>query len=142
MSQAPGLVILEGWCIGVPAQTAAQLRIPANELERSGDADARWRNWVNARLEAEYTHVWRQLDRLVMLQAPGFDVVRRWRDEQEQALRRRKAPHALSVTALQRFLDHIEKHDRVWVSRRIDLARHWKTAHPFNPDDALAWERT
>ncbi|MEZ5463774.1 MAG: allantoinase PuuE [Lysobacteraceae bacterium] len=32
--------------------------------------------------------------------------------------------------ALQRFLDHIEKHDRVWVTRRIDIARHWKARHP------------
>ena len=32
--------------------------------------------------------------------------------------------------ALQRFLDHIERHDRVWVTRRIDIARHWKARHP------------
>ena len=32
--------------------------------------------------------------------------------------------------ALQRFLDHIEKHDRVWVTRRIDIARHWHEHHP------------
>jgi putative urate catabolism protein len=42
--------------------------------------------------------------------------------------------------ALQRFLDHIEQHDRVWVARRIDIARHWKRIHPFNPDSAFAWE--
>jgi allantoinase len=35
------------------------------------------------------------------------------------------------IIALQRFLDHIEKHDRVWVCRRIDVARHWKAAHPM-----------
>lgn len=35
--------------------------------------------------------------------------------------------------ALQRFLDHIEKHDRVWVCRRIDVARHWIAHHPYNP---------
>ncbi|NMG70346.1 allantoinase, partial [Azoarcus communis SWub3 = DSM 12120] len=35
--------------------------------------------------------------------------------------------------ALQRFLDHIEKHDRVWVCRRVDVARHWITEHPYNP---------
>jgi putative urate catabolism protein len=35
------------------------------------------------------------------------------------------------IVALQRFLDHVEKHDRVWVCRRIDIARHWKTVHPF-----------
>lgn len=32
---------------------------------------------------------------------------------------------------LQRFLDHVEKHDRVWVTRRIDIARHWRSRHPF-----------
>lgn len=31
---------------------------------------------------------------------------------------------------LQRFLDHIERHDRVWVTRRIDIARHWIEHHP------------
>ncbi|MBP8133934.1 MAG: allantoinase PuuE [Zoogloea sp.] len=35
--------------------------------------------------------------------------------------------------ALQRFLDHIEKHDRVWVCRRVDIARHWIEHHPFSP---------
>ncbi len=35
--------------------------------------------------------------------------------------------------ALQRFLDHIEKHDRVWVCRRVDIARHWIARHPFSP---------
>jgi putative urate catabolism protein len=34
------------------------------------------------------------------------------------------------IGALQRFLDHIERHDRVWVCRRIDIARHWKSVHP------------
>jgi putative urate catabolism protein len=33
--------------------------------------------------------------------------------------------------ALQRFLDHIEGHDRVWVCRRLDIARHWQATHPF-----------
>lgn len=32
---------------------------------------------------------------------------------------------------LQRFLDHIEAHDRVWVTRRVDIARHWAECHPF-----------
>lgn len=32
--------------------------------------------------------------------------------------------------ALQRFLDHIEAHDRVWVTRRVDIARHWAQHHP------------
>jgi len=34
------------------------------------------------------------------------------------------------ITALQRFLDHIQSHDKVWVARRLDIARHWKATHP------------
>jgi putative urate catabolism protein len=35
------------------------------------------------------------------------------------------------LRGLQRFLDHIEKHDHVWVCRRIDIARHWREHHSF-----------
>jgi allantoinase len=35
------------------------------------------------------------------------------------------------ITALQRFLDHIGQHEGVWVCRRVDIARHWKQAHPL-----------
>jgi allantoinase len=31
---------------------------------------------------------------------------------------------------LQRFLDHVQGHDRVWICRRIDIARHWIDRHP------------
>ncbi|MCP1674028.1 putative urate catabolism protein [Natronocella acetinitrilica] len=33
---------------------------------------------------------------------------------------------------LQRFLDHLEAHDRVWIARRVDIARHWVEHHPFD----------
>jgi putative urate catabolism protein len=35
------------------------------------------------------------------------------------------------IGSLQRFLDHVGQHDKVWVCRRIDIARHWKQTHPF-----------
>ena len=34
------------------------------------------------------------------------------------------------MKALQRFLDHLQSHDKVWICRRLDIARHWKTVHP------------
>jgi len=34
------------------------------------------------------------------------------------------------MRGLQRFLDHIQSHDRVWICRRLDIARHWKQTHP------------
>ena len=44
------------------------------------------------------------------------------------------------MRALQRFLDHVQAHERVWVCRRIDIARHWKAAHPFDAATAFVWE--
>jgi len=32
--------------------------------------------------------------------------------------------------ALQRFLDHVQQHEDVWICRRIDIARHWIARHP------------
>lgn len=32
--------------------------------------------------------------------------------------------------ALQRFLDHVQRHDRVWIARRVDIAKHWHERHP------------
>jgi allantoinase len=31
---------------------------------------------------------------------------------------------------LQRFLDYAQQHERVWIARRIDIARHWVQRHP------------
>ncbi|MBO3670968.1 allantoinase PuuE [Acinetobacter soli] len=33
--------------------------------------------------------------------------------------------------ALQRFLDYVQSHDRVWICRRNDIAKHWYTQHPY-----------
>ncbi len=35
------------------------------------------------------------------------------------------------IVALQKFLDHIQQHEHVWICRRIDIARHWQHVHPF-----------
>jgi len=34
------------------------------------------------------------------------------------------------ISALQRFLDHVQQHDKVWICRRIDIAQHWAAMHP------------
>jgi putative urate catabolism protein len=44
------------------------------------------------------------------------------------------------LRALQRFLDHVQRHERVWIARRVDIARHWKQVHPFDPARAFVWE--
>ncbi|MEU6585313.1 allantoinase PuuE [Nocardia sp. NPDC046763] len=32
--------------------------------------------------------------------------------------------------ALERFLDYVQSHEKVWLARRIDIAEHWRTVHP------------
>lgn len=34
---------------------------------------------------------------------------------------------------LKRFVEYIKGFDKVWVPRRIDIARHWAQAHPYKP---------
>lgn len=33
---------------------------------------------------------------------------------------------------LKRFLDYIRGFERVWIARRIDIARHWASEHPYH----------
>ncbi len=33
--------------------------------------------------------------------------------------------------ALQKFLDYVQSHERVWICRRIDIAEHWQKVHPY-----------
>jgi putative urate catabolism protein len=35
------------------------------------------------------------------------------------------------AAALARFLDYVQQHNHVWVARRIDIANHWHSWHPF-----------
>lgn len=33
------------------------------------------------------------------------------------------------IAALQRFLDYVQGHDKVWLCKRVDIARHWHENH-------------
>ena len=35
------------------------------------------------------------------------------------------------LAALAHFLDHVQSHERVWICRRVEIARHWIARHPF-----------
>jgi OHCU decarboxylase len=37
------------------------------------------------------------------------------------------------AAALKRFVDYVRSHDKVWLARRIDIARHWRETHPHVP---------
>ncbi|TAM08814.1 MAG: kinase [Rhodanobacter sp.] len=111
VARPPQLVIVEGWALGVRPQLQSALETPVNELERREDIDGRWRHWVNKQLRG-YQPLWRKFDALIVLQAPSWNVVRRWRGETEQALIARHAPLAMDAPTLARFLQHFERLSR------------------------------
>ena len=39
------------------------------------------------------------------------------------------------TAGLERFLDHVARHDAVWVATRADIARHWRKQFP--PDGLI-----
>ncbi len=42
----------------------------------------------------------------------------------------RLAGRPARTRALERFLDHVQSHDSVWLARRIEIAEHWRRVHP------------
>ncbi|MBD8594833.1 MULTISPECIES: allantoinase PuuE [unclassified Pseudomonas] len=35
------------------------------------------------------------------------------------------------LASLKRFIDYVQSHEQVWCARRVDIARHWQTVHPY-----------
>jgi putative urate catabolism protein len=64
----------------------------------------------------------------------AFDVL--WREGETSpkmmsvGLHMRLAGRPGRFAGLQRFLDHVQRHEGVWICRRIDIARHWRERFP------------
>lgn len=101
--QTLNILIVEGWCLGVAAQTEAELATPVNKLEATADVDGRWRRYVNQQLAGPYAEYWRLLTPLIWLQAPDWDSVCSWRARQEQKLWQSRGK-GMSEAELVRFM--------------------------------------
>jgi D-glycerate 3-kinase len=128
------LLIFEGWCVGARTEPESALAEPINDLERRDDADAIWRTYANEAL-ARYQPLFARIDRLALLAAPGFEVVRAWRGQQEEELRA-GSPEGEAVmddAAIDRFIEHYERLTRYILAEmparadltlRLDAERH------------------
>lgn len=107
------LVILEGWCLKVPAQDEPELLVPLNSLERNEDPGGTWRQWANTSLREDYPPLWTLIQRMLFLQAPGFELVPQWRWQQECTL---QAAHpqrrAMTRPQVERFVQFFERVSR------------------------------
>lgn len=124
------VVLFEGWCVGAAPQDLEALAQPINDLERDLDPGGVWRTYANAALAGPYWDLFSTLGMLVLLQAPGFEVVLDWRIEQERKLRERlareggDASRVMSDAQVEAFIRHYERLTR-WIleemPRRADI---------------------
>lgn len=112
--QAPvDVIVLEGWCLAVPAQPAEALHAPLNTLEEQEDPAGHWRRHVNAQIESEYEPLYAAIDYLIMLKAPDFAKVFEWRQNQEDKLAAQQGAgqgsRIMDRDQLRRFIQHYER---------------------------------
>jgi D-glycerate 3-kinase len=112
------VVILEGWCMGTPAQSDEALHAPVNDLEAKEDPDGSWRRYVNRQIRERYLTLYDLMDIWIMLQAPSFECVYGWRREQETRLAESlleqdrgvySKTRVMSDRQLSRFVQHYQR---------------------------------
>jgi len=112
-----GLIVVEGWCLGAKPESTEKLIQPINSLEENDDRDGIWRAYVNRALQNDYPPLFALVDELIMLQAPAFDTVFKWRLEQEQKMVKRLEKEGINcgsgVMSEQQILRFISYFQRV-----------------------------
>ncbi|WDE04203.1 kinase [Thalassomonas viridans] len=122
------IILFEGWCWGTPPQQENELWFPVNALEQEQDPEGIWRKFVNHQLALFYQPLYRHMDLWLMLKAPSFDCVYRWRLEQEQKLRQKLAGTSnqhtgMTETEIAGFIQHFQRltqHSLVSLPDRVD----------------------
>ncbi len=65
----------------------------------------------------------------------GFDMLYKEGAKQPKmmsvGLHMRLIGHPARAVGLERLLDHMLKHEGVWITRRVDIAKHWMATHPY-----------
>jgi D-glycerate 3-kinase len=115
------VLILEGWFVGARPERDAALDMPVNSLERCEDPRGDWRRYANRALGGDYQRLFARIDILVLLAAPGFDVVCGWRTQQEQELRA-LGRGGMDDAQIARFIQHYERLTRHILAEMPDRA--------------------
>jgi D-glycerate 3-kinase len=123
------LVIFEGWCVGARPQLAEDLIKPVNRLEAEEDPNGGWRRFVNEALGGAYQQLFDCMDMLVLMAAPNWDTILRWRVQQEHELRATnpEGSGVMDDRSVARFVSHFERltrHILAEMPERADLVLH------------------
>lgn len=108
------VVLFEGWCWGAEPQETTALALAVNELEHNEDGLGVWREYSNAALRNHYVPLQKLMNYWVMLKAPNFDCVVKWRIEQEAKLRKMQSDLAqaqglMNDEEIVRFVSYFER---------------------------------
>lgn len=119
----PEAILIDAWCLGaLPVPPSP----PLNAVEEE-DTNGAWREIQNEFLRTCYAEWFVEFDAIVFLQAPSWEVVRRWRGQQEVTLRGRPLT-AAEEAWIDRFIQHYER-----ITRSMIAGGHSAT-HVFQPD--------
>ena len=119
LSGPVGLIILEGWCVGAKPQSDEALETAINRLEQQEDTQGLWRVYSNNALAGTYQRLFEMSDSLVMLRAPSFDSIFKWRLEQE----RKMSMPLMDEAEILRFIQHYQRlteHCLLEIPKRAD----------------------
>ena len=100
----PEAILVDAWCLGALPPAPG----PALNAVEAEDVDGVWRAKQAEFLRTAYADWFDSFDAIIYLRAPDWDVVRRWRGQQEVSLRRRKLT-AAEESWIDRFVLHYER---------------------------------
>ena len=141
VTEKTDVVVLEGWCVGIPPELDVKLTKPVNDLEKFEDSDAVWRSKVNDALKNSYAELYARFDKLIALQAPSFDRVFEWRLlQEEKMIARIKArggdtSETQSPEQISRFIAHYQRltqHGLETMPAQADYLITLNTDHSYN----------
>ncbi len=120
----PQYLIVEGWCMGAPAQAGPALEPAVNELESKEDPLASWRRYVNRCLALYYSSLRQRVGQFWYLSVPDWDCVIDWRWQQEQELPQpllasREETRKFLAT-FERIVRHMQATSRDWADYRLE----------------------
>ena len=124
IKKKPDIVIFEGWCVGVEAQSKKDLSYPLNSLEKKKDKKKIWRTRVNHEIKKNYKKIFNLIDKYVFLKVPSFKYVFKWRLLQEEKLRiTSSGKKTMSNTEIKNFImfyERLTKHMLKKFSKKSD----------------------
>lgn len=123
-SGRPDCILLEGWCVGLPAHRVPAWTGPINGLEQDADPDGVWIRWAMDRLTRDYGTIWKAMDGLVAVRLADIESVVASRLIQERGLveAQGSADGAMTEAQVRRFVEHYERFTLALWDALPDLA--------------------